>query len=100
MAHARAVALVGVQGHLVEVEADVGDGVPSYALVGLPDASLAESRDRVRAAVINSGEPWPSARRVTVNLSPASLPKRGSSFDLAIAAAVLAASRRVPAEVF
>lgn len=100
LARARAVALVGVDGHLVEVEADVGDGVPSYSLVGLPDASLVESRDRVRAAVINSGQPWPSGRRVTVNLSPASLPKRGSSFDLAIAAAVLAAGRRVPGGVF
>jgi len=91
---------VGVQGHLVEVEADLGQGVPSYSLVGLPDTSLSESRDRVRAAVVNSGQPWPSTRRITVNLSPASLPKRGSSFDLAIAAAVLAAQSAVPAGVF
>jgi magnesium chelatase family protein len=100
LARTRAVALVGVEGHVVEVEADLGQGVPSYSLVGLPDASLVESRDRVRAAVLNSGEPWPSSRRVTVNLSPASLPKRGSGFDLAIAAAVLAASDRVPRDVF
>lgn len=93
-------ALVGVDGHLVEVEADLGQGVPSYSLVGLPDASLAESRDRVRAAVVNSGQSWPSSRRVTVNLSPASLPKRGSSFDLAIAAAILTAQEAVPAGVF
>ena len=91
---------MGVQGHLVEVEADLGQGVPSYALVGLPDTSLSESRDRVRAAMVNSGQPWPSTRRITVNLSPASLPKRGSSFDLAIAAAVLAAQSSVPAGVF
>lgn len=52
------------------------------ALVGLPDAALTESRDRVRAAVVNSGLPWPR-RRITVNLSPASLPKRGDAFDLA-----------------
>jgi magnesium chelatase family protein len=96
----RAVALLGVQGHVVEVEADLGQGVPSYALVGLPDTSLSESRDRVRAAVVNSGQPWPSNRRVTVNLSPASLPKRGSSFDLAIAAAVLSAQSAVPPDVF
>ncbi|MDQ1640885.1 MAG: magnesium chelatase family protein [Actinomycetota bacterium] len=96
----RAVALVGVQGHIVEVEADLGQGVPSYALVGLPDASLSESRDRVRAAVVNSGQPWPATRRVTVNLSPASLPKRGSAFDLAIAAAVLTAEDAVPRGVF
>lgn len=93
-------ALVGVDGHLVEVEADLGQGVPSYSLVGLPDASLAESRDRVRAAMVNSGQSWPSSRRVTVNLSPASLPKRGSSFDLAIAAAILTAQEAVPAGVF
>ncbi|MGZ4609643.1 MAG: magnesium chelatase domain-containing protein, partial [Actinomycetes bacterium] len=92
LARTRAVALVGVTGHLVEVEADISPGVPSYALVGLPDTSLAESRDRVRAAIVNSGQRWPSTtRRTTVNLSPASLPKRGSSFDLAIALAVLAA---------
>jgi magnesium chelatase family protein len=94
------VTLVGVQGHLVEVEADLGQGVPSFSLVGLPDTSLSESRDRVRAAVLNSGQPWPATRRITINLSPASLPKRGSSFDLAIAAAVLAAQSAVPPGVF
>ncbi|MGZ4614994.1 MAG: YifB family Mg chelatase-like AAA ATPase [Actinomycetes bacterium] len=100
LARTRAVALVGVTGHLVEVEADISPGVPSYALVGLPDTSLAESRDRVRAAIVNSGQRWPSTtRRTTVNLSPASLPKRGSSFDLAIALAVLAADGVVPPTV-
>lgn len=92
--------LVGVEGHLVDVEADLSKGVPSYSLVGLPDTSLSESRDRVRAAMVNSGQDWPSTRRVTVNLSPASLPKRGSSFDLAIAAAILAAQHEVPAAAF
>jgi magnesium chelatase family protein len=100
LARTRGVALVGVEGHLVEVEADLGTGVPSYSLVGLPDASLAESRDRVRAAMVNSGQHWPSTKRVTVNLSPASLPKRGSSFDVAIAAAILGAQEVVPAHVF
>ncbi|MGH8970654.1 MAG: YifB family Mg chelatase-like AAA ATPase [Actinomycetes bacterium] len=100
LARTRTVVLVGVQGHLVEVEAYLGVGVPSYALVGLPDASLAESRDRVRAAVVNSGQDWPSTKRVTVNLSPASLPKRGSSLDLAIAAAILAAEQAVPPGAF
>jgi magnesium chelatase family protein len=94
------VALVGVEGHLVEVEADLAKGIPCYALVGLPDASLTESRDRVRAAMVNSNQHWPSDRRVTVNLSPASLPKRGSSFDLSIAAAILAAQKVVPPHVF
>ena len=100
LARTRGVALVGVTGHLVDVEADLGQGVPSYSLVGLPDASLTESRDRVRAAVVNSGLRWPSTKRVTVNLSPASLPKRGSSFDVAIAAAILEAQEDVPSGVF
>jgi magnesium chelatase family protein len=100
LARTRAVALVGVRGHLVEVEADLSPGVPSFVLVGLPDASLHESRDRVRAALVNSDQRWPpTTRRLTVNLSPASLPKRGSSFDLAIALAVLAADRVVPPAV-
>ena len=97
LATTRSVAVVGVRGHLVEVEADLSPGVPSFVLVGLPDASLNESRDRVRAAMVNSDQRWPpTTRRLTVNLSPASLPKRGSSFDLAIALAVLAADRVVP----
>ena len=100
LARTRGVALVGVDGHLVDIEADLSSGVPSYTLVGLPDASLSESRDRVRAAMVNSGQDWPSTRRVTVNLSPASLPKRGSGFDLAIAAAILAAQAEVPPSVF
>ena len=100
LARTLGVALVGVEGHLVEVETDLGIGVPSYTLVGLPDASLAESRDRVRAAMVNSGHDWPATKRVTVNLSPASLPKRGSSFDLPIAASILTAQEVVPAAAF
>ena len=100
LARTRGVALVGVDGHLVEVEADLGTGMPSYSLVGLPDASLTESRDRVRAAMTNSDQHWPATKRVTVNLSPASLPKRGSSFDVAIAAAILAAQGVVPQHAF
>lgn len=82
-------ALVGLSGHLVEVEAHLAASVPGFTLVGLPDTSLAESRDRVRAAVVSSGVPWPQ-RRITVNLSPASLPKAGAGFDLAVAVATLA----------
>lgn len=96
----RGVALVGIEGRLVDVEADLGVGMPSYHLVGLPDTSLTESRDRVRAAMVNTGQDWPATKRVTINLSPASLPKRGSSFDLAIAAAILAAQVEVPPGVF
>ncbi|HZI98542.1 MAG TPA: YifB family Mg chelatase-like AAA ATPase [Actinomycetales bacterium] len=93
----QAVALVGLQGHLVEVEADIASQLPAFVLVGLPDASLSESRDRVRAAVQNAGFSLP-ARRITVNLSPASLPKTGSSFDLAIAVGVLGACGAVDRE--
>lgn len=96
LARTHAVALVGLVGHVVEIEADVAQGIPGLTLVGLPDAALTESRDRVRAAVVNSGLPWPQ-RRITVNLSPASLPKRGAAFDLGLAVAVLAAADELPA---
>src|SRR6266545_1490024 len=95
LARTRAVTLTGITGVLVEVEADLGNGLPGFTIVGLPDASLNESRDRVRAAIINSGERWPQ-RRITVGLSPASVQKRGSGFDLAVASAVLAAAGAVP----
>jgi magnesium chelatase family protein len=93
-ARVRAVGLVGAEGHPVTVEAHVSGGLPGLILSGLPDASLSESRDRVRAAVVNSGESWPS-RKITVNLLPADLPKRGSGFDLAIAVVVLAAAQAI-----
>src|SRR6188768_755678 len=83
------VALVGLTGHVVDVEAHLAPSLPAFTLVGLPDASLTESRDRVRAAVTSSGLTWPN-RRITVNLSPATLPKSGSGFDLGIAVAALA----------
>ncbi|WP_020577670.1 YifB family Mg chelatase-like AAA ATPase [Actinopolymorpha alba] len=91
LARARSVALVGVEGHLVEVEAHIGNGLPGFSLVGLPDAALAEARSRVRAAVANSAHDWPQ-RKLTVALSPATLPKAGAHFDLAIAVAVLGAA--------
>lgn len=90
LARAWSVALYGVDGRLVEIESDIGTGLPGVHLVGLPDASLHESKDRVRAAVVNSGRTWPN-RRITLALSPATLPKAGSGFDLALACAVLAA---------
>ncbi len=96
LARAYAMALVGVQGHVVEIEADIENGLVALLLVGLPDTALREARDRIRSAIVNSGEAWPS-RRITVGLSPASLPKRGSGFDLGIACAILAASEAVPA---
>jgi magnesium chelatase family protein len=76
-------ALAGVQGHVVEIEADIEYGLVALLLVGLPDTALRESRDRIRSAIVNSRPSWP-LRRVTVGLSPASLPKRGASFDVAI----------------
>ncbi|MFI9205926.1 YifB family Mg chelatase-like AAA ATPase [Streptomyces sp. NPDC053048] len=88
------VALVGVEGVAVEVQADLEPGVAAFTLVGLPDKSLSESRDRVRAAVVNSGAEWPQ-KKLTVGLSPASVPKGGSGFDLAVACAVLGAAERL-----
>jgi magnesium chelatase family protein len=86
------VSLQGAIGHVVDVQVDLSDGLPGTALVGRPDASISEARDRCRAAVINSGLKWPNTRRITVLLSPADLPKRGPHFDLGIAVAVLAAA--------
>ncbi|GAB4100279.1 YifB family Mg chelatase-like AAA ATPase [Sinomonas halotolerans] len=85
------VALVGLNGYLVEVEADIGQTLPNFVVLGLPDSALNEARERVRSAARNSGLPL-SRRKITVNLVPASLPKRGTGFDLAIAVASLAAA--------
>ncbi len=95
LARAFSVAVVGVHGHLVEVEADLANGLPDITLVGLPDTSLHEARDRIRAAIVNSGQQWPS-QRITVGLFPATLPKSGSGFDVAMAAAILGAAATVP----
>jgi magnesium chelatase family protein len=97
LAQTQSVALMGLDGHVVGVEVDIADGLPGYALLGLPDAALSESRDRVRSAIVNCGEIWPN-RKVTVSLSPAWLPKSGSSFDLGICICLLAAHETVAAE--
>ncbi|MBA3523947.1 MAG: YifB family Mg chelatase-like AAA ATPase [Geodermatophilaceae bacterium] len=91
LARTASVGLVGLHGHIVQVEVDCAEGLPTFTMVGLPDPSVREARDRIRAALLNSGQKWPN-RRVTVNLSPATLPKRGSGFDLALAVGLLAAS--------
>ncbi len=96
VATARTIVLQGSSGHLIDVQADVTQGVVKTTLVGRPDASINEARDRCRAAVLNSKLKWPSTRRVTILLSPADLPKRGPHFDLAITVATLAASEEVP----
>ena len=97
MSYARVlcVGLVGMAGHVIEVEADLSPGLPAVVLTGLPDTALHEARDRVRAAVVNSGQSWPN-RRITVNLLPATLPKFGSGFDLGIACALLAGAGELP----
>ena len=91
LARTRSVVLLGVTGHLVEIEADIAAGLPGVSLIGLPDAALAEARDRIRAAIVNSNHTWPP-QRITLALSPADLRKQGSHFDVALALAVLAAS--------
>ena len=96
IAKAWSAALLGIDGRIIEIEADLGGGLSRVTLVGLPDAGLREAKDRVRSAIRNSGQPWPDGK-VTLGLSPANLPKVGSAYDLGIAAAILAAQGAVPA---
>jgi magnesium chelatase family protein len=86
-------ALMGLEGHAVEVEADVVAAAPTFNIVGLPDAAVQESRERVRAAIVNSSFEFPS-RRITINLAPADVRKEGPSFDLPIALAFLLATQQ------
>jgi len=86
----------GLQADLVRVEVHLAPGLPGLSIVGLPEAAVRESRDRVRAAIVNSGYRFPN-RRITVNLAPADLPKEGGRFDLPIALGILVASEQVPA---
>ena len=95
-ARAYTAAVIGVEGHLIQVQATATNGPPCLHLTGLPDTVIRETRDRVNAAVVNSGQTWP-ARTITVSLLPASLPKRGTGSDLAIAIAALTAAGAVPA---
>ncbi|HUS93910.1 MAG TPA: YifB family Mg chelatase-like AAA ATPase [Patescibacteria group bacterium] len=88
-------AIVGLEAQLVEVEVDITRGQPFFAMVGLPDAAVRESKDRVYAAVRNSGLNFPVDKRITVNLAPADLRKEGPAYDLPIAVAILAASEQV-----
>jgi magnesium chelatase family protein len=92
-----AISLRGIHGAVVEIEADISSNLPAFVLIGLPDAALGEAKDRVRAAATNSGCALPG-RKITVNLSPAALPKHGSGFDLGIAIAALAAAGTIPVE--
>ncbi len=97
LARTWAVALAGVSGELVAVEADLANGLPATTVIGLGDVAVTQARDRVRSAIINTGQKWPE-RRITLALSPAALPKRGAGFDLALAIAVLAAAGVVPVQ--
>src|ERR1700748_3036314 len=94
----RTVSLHGAFGHLIDVQTDVSPGQVATVLVGRADASLNEARDRRRMAILNSPLDCPAPRLITVLLSPADLPKRGTHFDLAIAVSVLAATGVVPTE--
>src|SRR5947208_17048924 len=87
-------ALVGLEGAVVQVEVDISRGLGSFTIVGLPDAAISESRERVRAAVKNSGFYFPT-QRITVNLAPADLRKEGPAYDLPIAIGLLAASEQM-----
>ncbi|MBE0606643.1 MAG: hypothetical protein IH610_10195, partial [Deltaproteobacteria bacterium] len=90
-------AVLGIDAVPVEVETDITHGLPSYTVVGLPGGAVRESDDRIRAAVRNSGLPFPG-RKVTVNLAPADLRKDGSLLDLPIALSVLSAEGVLPGE--
>ena len=89
---------LGIDAPLVSVETHLSNGLPAFTIVGLPEAAVRESRDRVRSAIINSHFDFPS-KRITVNLAPADLPKQGSRFDLAIALGILAASDQLSKEM-
>src|SRR5689334_11829991 len=91
LASLRTAAVIGIEACAVQVEVDVSFGLPSFTMIGLPDASVRESRDRIRSAIRNSGFEFPK-HRITVNLAPADVRKAGASFDLPIALALLAAS--------
>lgn len=94
-----AVALSGIGGQVVEVEADVGRGLPGVSIVGMPDSAVLQSRERMRAAVSNSGLDWPVGK-VVLSLSPAALPKHGSGFDFPLAVGALLAAGGLPTEPF
>ena len=89
------VGLIGLKAFIIQIQAFISPGLPYFSVIGLPDASLSESRERVKSACQASGFKWPDTR-VTVNMSPASMPKRGASHDLAIAAGVLSAAGAIP----
>ncbi len=98
LAQVRSSAVLGIDAYLVHVEVDVSNGMPSVSIVGLPDAAVNESKERVRSAIRNSGFYFPADKRVTINLAPADIRKAGPSFDLPIAIGILAATGQIPSE--
>ncbi len=91
LAKVKSAAVLGLEGHLVDVEVDIASGLPSFTIVGLPDKGVQEARERVRSAIKNSGYSFPN-KRITVNLAPADLKKEGPSYDLPIATGILISS--------
>lgn len=87
-------AMIGIQAPCVTIEAHISNGLPTLTLVGLPETTVKEARDRVRSALLNAGFTFP-AKRITVNLAPADLPKEGGRYDLPIALSILAASEQI-----
>ncbi|MCA9500056.1 MAG: ATP-dependent protease, partial [Nitrospira sp.] len=97
LAKVQSVGLVGLEGFPIEIEVDIGAGLPQFSIVGLPDATVRESRDRVRSALKNTGFRFP-AKKITVNLAPADLKKEGAGLDLGIAIGILVAEALIPQE--
>ena len=97
LARVRSAAVLGIDAYLVEVETDIASGLPTFVTVGLPQGAVKEGRDRVSAALANTGYTFP-LRRITVNLAPADIRKEGSAFDLPIALGILAATEQIKGE--
>src|SRR5687768_9031922 len=98
LAKVRSATVIGIEASAIEVEVDIGAGLPGMNIVGLPDAGVKEGRIRIRGALENSGFKMPQ-RRIVVNLAPADLKKDGAAFDLPIAMGILRASALLPADV-
>src|SRR3989441_1523404 len=97
LARVRSAAVLGIDAYLVDVETDIANGLPTFATVGLPQGAVKEGRERVCAALANSGYTFP-LKRITVNLAPADIRKEGSAFDLPIAVGILAATEQISGE--
>ena len=97
LARVRSAAVLGIDAYLVDVETDIANGLPTFATVGLPQGAVKEGRERVYAALANTGYTFP-LKRITVNLAPADIRKDGSAFDLPIAVGILAATEQISSE--